>query len=150
MTVVGGLQILGMRAAVHVDDTEGMRTSDIEDVQPAQLFELDELHAVRRAELTGQPGCLAPRVRLELLGLAVVVQGLRPGLEADLLERSGRIVDAEHRRPYALLIRCGTLQENSALVVAGRRALRLIALTLLRESGVRQRGAQGDGTCKNR
>ena len=56
-----------MRAAVGVDRAVRVRAADVEDVDPLDLGQLDELDAVRRQELADEPRRLAPRVRLELI-----------------------------------------------------------------------------------
>ena len=59
-----------MRAAVHVDGAIRVRAADVEDVEPLDLGQLDELDAVRRQELPREARRLAARVRLELVAPA--------------------------------------------------------------------------------
>src|SRR5215510_10582737 len=89
MAVVRGIEVLGMRASVHVDGAERVWSADVEDVNTFRLRHVHEFHAVRRDELARTAGRLAARVRLVALevGLTRGVQRARPRLERHGLER---------------------------------------------------------------
>src|SRR5689334_12895068 len=83
VTVITGLQILWMLAAIHIDGPECVRSPDIEDVHAFQVGKLDELHAIRSNELPCPSGRLAPSMRLITLErcLPEVVQRASPWLK---------------------------------------------------------------------
>src|SRR5262245_5640185 len=81
MPVVAGLEILGMRPAVHVDDSVGVGTANVHDEDPLEIWKIHELDAVRRQELTSSARRFAARVRLELRALPVLVQRAGPRLK---------------------------------------------------------------------
>ena len=115
VAVVARLQVVRMRAAVHVDRAERVRAADVEDVEPLELRHLDELDAVRRQELARDARRLAARVRLELVRLARVVDAPSPtaGTAPGVVGRD-RVRDAEHRRPDALLRRRCAAEQHVA------------------------------------
>src|SRR5882672_10193937 len=152
VAVVARAQFLRMRAAVHVDDAEGVRPADVEDVEALDLGQLDELDAVGREELPRGARRLAARVRLELVHLPRVVERARPRLERHGVERGNRRCDAELRRPHALVRRRGAAEQHAATLVARRRAgwrLVRVARPALREREVagqqRERGDRDGG-----
>src|SRR5580765_3058033 len=99
MAVVTRHEVLRVRAPVHVDDAEGVRTAFVEDENLLELPYLDELNAVRRQKLSSDARWMTPRMRLQLVALTILVQRLRPRLERDLLEFEDGIRGPEKRRP---------------------------------------------------
>src|SRR6185436_7924051 len=98
-----------MRAAVHVDRAIGVRAADVEDVDALEFTELDDLDSVRREELARDARRFAPRVRLELVVLAIFEECLGPRLERRVLQ-SQWIRDDCARKPDALFLRRGAAE----------------------------------------
>src|SRR5215475_581881 len=90
IAVVGRDEILRMLRAVQIDDPVRVRSAHIQDIDTFQILLLvDELGAVRRGELSGNPRSLTARMRLELVNLALVVDSARPRLERNLIHDIG-------------------------------------------------------------
>ena len=81
MPVIGGREVLRVRAPVHVDGAERVRTTDVEDVDALRLGQLDELDAVGRQELAGRARRLAAACAARARSSADVVHRFRPRLE---------------------------------------------------------------------
>ena len=122
VTVEARRQVSRVRPPVHVDGPIGVRSADVEDVDPLHFRQLDELDAVRRQELTRDPGRLAARVRLQLVLLPVVVDRSRPRLKRHVRPRMDWIGDAEDRQPQSLSLSVSPAEiaRPSALRGAGR------------------------------
>ena len=101
VAVVGRLQILRVAAAIGVNRAEGVRSANVEDEDPLDLGNLEDLGAVRREELTLHPRRLAPRVRLELVDPAIRRNALRPRLIRNRVPTSANAAAAN---PYALFV----------------------------------------------
>ena len=76
-----------MRPRIHVNDPEGMRTADVEDVRSLQVGHLDELDAIGSLKLACDTRSVAARMRFQLVNLAVVIQRLSPRLKRNRLDR---------------------------------------------------------------
>ena len=124
VAVVGGREVGRVRPSVHVDGAERVRAADVEDVDALGFGQLDELHAVGRQELPRRPRRLAPRVRLELVLLPIVVHRLGPRLKRHGRRRGNGIEDAEDRQPHALVGHRLAGESRPARRVARRRLRR--------------------------
>src|SRR6185436_16095702 len=92
VTVVGRIELLRVRTAVHIDGAIRVRSTDVEDEDALKIGELDKFDTVRRQELTQHARGFAPRVRFELVGFTIGEDGLGPRLERHVFqsERIGR------------------------------------------------------------
>src|SRR5262249_47170226 len=68
----------------HVDQAPCVWTANVKDVHPFDLRKLQELHTIRRYELTWPAGGFTSRVRLESIVEPVIQEGSRPWLERNL------------------------------------------------------------------
>src|SRR5262249_45016432 len=79
--IIARLEIFGMRAAVHIDRAERMRTADIHDEDSLQIVHFNELDTIWSQKLARPAGRFAAGMRLELIGTPVREQGTCPILE---------------------------------------------------------------------
>src|SRR5215475_9883996 len=86
MSVITRFGILGMRAAVHVDDSKRMGSADIHDVNPLLFRGLEKLDPIRREELSRSARRLAARVGFELILPTICVQFSCPRLKRELID----------------------------------------------------------------
>src|SRR5213593_994208 len=154
MAVVTGFQILRMRTSVHVNDSECVRTADIENVHPLQFWKVDKLHAVRRNELPRSARDLTASVRLIALErrLPGLVQRPRPWLKRHILNfdvvrqvrvgirrihtlRINRELNDPGRRPYSLVARRRTQIQPAVRPMRSRTRLRRSLLRVLCHDG---------------
>src|SRR5262245_42454473 len=84
MAVITRRNILGVLLCRHIDKAPCVRTANIKDVHPLQLGKLQELHTVRRDELTWTARRLTSRVRLERIVESVIQESPRPWLKGNL------------------------------------------------------------------
>src|SRR5262249_20092265 len=84
MPVVTRNEILRMTAPVHVNDSEGLRSVFVEDVNRLCFLDVDKLRSTGRDELAWAARGLAARVRFEQIRFAILIQGSRPRLEGNL------------------------------------------------------------------
>src|SRR5687768_17510540 len=115
MAVVGRSEVLRMAAAIHINRPEGVRAADIEDIDSIQLGQLDDLDAVRRHERARHARRLTPRVRLELMRVAVGDDRARPRLQGRVVAPPDTAAD-----PDPLVLDGRTAEQNSSLGVPGR------------------------------
>ena len=108
-----------VRAAVHVDRPVGVGSTNIEDVDALKFGKLDELHAIRGQELSGDARRLAACMRFQFVLLPIVVYRPGPWLKRHLRYRSNRGGDAEHRQPQALVLGRPAAEERATLAFRG-------------------------------
>src|SRR4051812_17788064 len=113
MTVVARRGVVGVGASIHINGAPGVRTSDVEDEDSLQFFQLDELHAVGRLHLAGGAGGLAPGVRFEPVRLPIFVQRLCPRLEGNLRVGGKRRRHHAFGQPHAFLAGRRALQQHA-------------------------------------
>src|SRR5262249_43477724 len=97
------------------------RPADIEDVHPPEFREVGKFHAVGRHELPGCAGRFAARVRLELILLAIVIDGFRPWLERHVFQLGRRLRDSNPWCPDAVFARRLAIENDFAIGSSRRR-----------------------------
>ena len=122
MAVVGRREIRRVRPAIRVDGPVGVWATDVEDVDALQLGELDDLDTVRREKRPCDAGRLAPRMRLQLIRVAIGQERGRPWLQGNRRPFSGRRRDdAAAWQPDAFFCRRGATQQDPAIRRSRRR-----------------------------
>src|SRR5262245_56428194 len=86
MTVICRLEICGMRAAIHVDNSIRIGPTHVQNVNALQIRNVDEFGSIWCRELPRDSGSFAARVRFELINLPLIVDCSGPGLEWDLIQ----------------------------------------------------------------
>src|SRR5436309_1448455 len=85
--VITGRQILWVTPAIHVNGAKAVRPACLKDDELLQFREMHKLSPIRSRDLPKASGRFATRVGFKLVGLAIVVDGPRPGLEGNLIQR---------------------------------------------------------------
>src|SRR5262249_38711346 len=73
--------------AIHINDAIAMRSTGLEKDELLKLREMNKLRPISGCDLPKASGRLAPRVGFELVALAIIVDGPRPRLERNLIQR---------------------------------------------------------------
>ena len=101
MPMGGRIEVLGMRPAIHKNNSKRVGTAYIEDIHPFQIGQMQKLYAVRSLKTEAQP-------RRDDMACAVRVHGsgghrraLWPTAEMELFQRAPELPDARGRHDPA-------------------------------------------------
>src|SRR5262245_55664429 len=87
MPIGGRIEFLGMRPAIHKNNSKRVGTAYIEDIHALQIRQMQELNAVRSLKLTRNPRGMTSRMRFEFMDLVVIVEGSGPRLKWNCFNR---------------------------------------------------------------